>query len=140
MRDSKSTSHITSAITYVNTKSKIKTRGATILNKVKKVHESDVLFPINFDVRTDKDYGEHAGDFRGYLALQGRSKVSILINNWHDIDGSVWTDITGVFIILDEKMVKKKWLGLLVNIGKALRYNSHMIILNILVENQSLHM
>lgn len=36
------------------------------------------------------------------LEVQGRSKISILIDNWHDIDGDLknklWTDIM-VFII-----------------------------------------
>ena len=37
--------------------------------------------------------GEKAYDFLGYIALQGRSKVSILINSWHDIDDELKTDI-----------------------------------------------
>lgn len=73
-----------------------------MLTKVKKAYKSGVRFPINFDIRTDKAYGEHVGDFRGYLALQDRSKVSILIDNWHDVDSdlkdSIWADIT-IFIM-----------------------------------------
>lgn len=41
-----------------------------MLTKVKKAHENNVFFPINFDVRTSKDYGEHAGDFKGDVTLQ----------------------------------------------------------------------
>lgn len=73
-----------------------------MLTKVKKAHESGVCFPVNFDVRNGKAYGEHAGDFKDYLALESRSKVSILNDNWHDVDvdlkDSIWTNIT-VFIM-----------------------------------------
>lgn len=69
-----------------------------MLTKVKKSHKSDVRFLFTFDVRTSKAYGEHVSDFRGSLAVQGRSNVSILIENSHDVDGdlndNIWTDIT----------------------------------------------
>lgn len=56
MGDSTNTSHTTSA----STKSKIKTRGATMMTKVSKAHEIGVLFPIGFCPKICKDYGEHA--------------------------------------------------------------------------------
>lgn len=47
---------------------------------------------INFDLRTEKAYGENTADL----------KMSFLIDNWHEVDGdlkdSIWTDIT-VFIM-----------------------------------------
>lgn len=53
-------------------------------------------------MRTRKTYGKNADDFKGYVVLQGRSKVSILIDSWHEVDGdlkdNIWTDIT-VFIM-----------------------------------------
>lgn len=48
-----------------------------MLTKVKKAHESGVCFQVNFHVRICKAYGEHADDFRGYMVVQGRSKVSL---------------------------------------------------------------
>lgn len=71
----------TSATTSVNTNSKRKTRGITMLTKVTKTHESGVRFQVNFDVRIGKTFGEHADSYRGYMAVQGRSKMNILIDN-----------------------------------------------------------
>ena len=99
MADSTSTSHTTSAANSVNTQSrKRKTRGATMYTKVKKANESGIRYPVRVDAVTGMVEGEKADDFLGYIALQGRSKVSILINSWHDIDDElktdIWTDIT----------------------------------------------
>lgn len=81
MCDSTNTSHRTYATIYVKTKSKRKTRGATMFTKVIKAHENDVCFPINLCPRAGNAYGEHADNFRGYMSVQCRSKVSILIDN-----------------------------------------------------------
>lgn len=102
MSDLTSTSHTTFAAIFVNTKRKRKTRGAAILTKVKKAHEISVALPINFDLRTSKAYGQNYGDFKVYIALQGRNKVIYLIDNWHDTDSdlkyNIQTDIM-VFIM-----------------------------------------
>lgn len=93
---------MTHATTSTNTKRKRKTRRTTIYTKVKKTHEKGIRYPVRVDVATDKAYGEHAENFMGYVALQGRSKVSILWDSWHDIDNdlkdSLWIYIT-VFIL-----------------------------------------
>lgn len=89
MGDSTSTSHTTSATTFVNTKSKKKVRGVTICTKVKKIPQNGVRSLVNFNLRTKKAYGENADDFKDYMTLQARSKVSILVNSWHDIDGEL---------------------------------------------------
>ncbi|CAL5192186.1 unnamed protein product [Lathyrus oleraceus] len=83
--------------------------------KVKKYHKNGVHSPVTVDVATDRAYGEHVEDFMGYIELQGRSKVSILIDSWHDIDeelkNNIWTNVLEVFIIsLENSMVKKKLL------------------------------
>lgn len=49
--------------------------------KVKNIHENDIHFPVRVDVAIGKAYGEHAQDFMGYVALQGRSKVIILLDS-----------------------------------------------------------
>ncbi|KAI5394589.1 hypothetical protein KIW84_061287 [Lathyrus oleraceus] len=86
-----------------------------MLSKVKKSHESSVRFPVNFEERINKAYGEKASDLRGYLTLQGKRKMIILIDNWHVVDGdlkdSIWINIMEVFIVLKDKILKKKWLG-----------------------------
>lgn len=99
--NSTSTTHTT---TSIETQRKRKFRGATmyIYTKVKKSHKNGIRFLIRVDVATDNAYGEHVEDFMYYVALQGRSKVSILLDNWHDDDDdlktSLWTNIT-VFIL-----------------------------------------
>ena len=77
MDNSTSACHTTS----VKIKIKRKIRGVTILTKVTKSHESGVRFLVNFCPRISKAYGEHADSFRGYISVQDRSKVSILIDN-----------------------------------------------------------
>lgn len=81
-----SISHTIYAITSVNTKRKRKTRGATMLTKVTKAHEIGVRFPVSFCLIYGKAYGEYDDNLRCYVAVQGRSKVNILIDNWNDID------------------------------------------------------
>ncbi|CAL5213689.1 unnamed protein product [Lathyrus oleraceus] len=60
-------------------------------------------------------FGEHANSFRGYVSLQVRSKLNILIDNWHgvhdELKDHLWTDITEFFIIPEDDMMKKKWIG-----------------------------
>lgn len=88
--------------TSTNTKCKRKTRGDTMYTKVKKAHEKCIHYLVRVDVATNKAYGEHAEDFTGYVTLQGRSKMSILLDSWHDFDNdlkeNLWTDIT-IFIL-----------------------------------------
>ena len=67
--DLASTSQTTSPATSVYTKSKNKTRGTTMLTKVKKARESSVRSPVNFDIRTAKTYGKNANDFKGCMKL-----------------------------------------------------------------------
>lgn len=52
-----------------------------VCTKGNKAHENDVRSLINFDLRTEKAYGGNADNFKGYVVLQGRSKVIILIYN-----------------------------------------------------------
>lgn len=70
--------------------------------KVTEPHESGVRFPVNFYPRIGKAYGEHVDSFRGYVLVQGRSNVSIFIDDWHKVDGEfkdkLWTNNV-VFII-----------------------------------------
>lgn len=81
-----STYHTTSAATSINIKWKRKTIGTTIYTKVKKAHESGIRYLIIIDIRTNRTYGEHDENFMGYIMLQDRSKVNILIQSWNEID------------------------------------------------------
>ncbi|CAL5211131.1 unnamed protein product [Lathyrus oleraceus] len=91
MADSTSTSNTTSTATSFNKKHKVKIRGVMIYIKVKKAHENSVHYPITVDVAIDRAYGENAEDFIDYIVLQGRIKVSILIDSWHDIGDGLKT-------------------------------------------------
>ncbi|CAL5197031.1 unnamed protein product [Lathyrus oleraceus] len=115
MDDSTSIAHTTFAATSVNTNRRRKTRGAVIYTKVKKYQETIVRYPITIDVATDRAHGEHADNFMGYSVLQGRSKMSILMDSWHDIKeelkDSIWEDVQDVFIVSpDDDNVKNKML------------------------------
>lgn len=77
--------------------------------KVKKAQEIGVRCPITIDVAIKRDFGEHAGDFIGYIVLQGRSKVSILIDNWHDVEkelkDAIWKMFRYFMICLQVYMI-----------------------------------
>lgn len=68
-----------------------------MLTKVIKAHASGVCCPVIFCLRIGKAYCEYVDSFRGYVIVQGRRKVIILIDIWHDVDGGfkdkLWTDI-----------------------------------------------
>ena len=81
MADLTNISHVTSIATFINKKRERKTRGATMYTKMKKAHENNVHYPVTVDIAVDMAYGEHAEDFMGYIPLQGRGKMSILIDN-----------------------------------------------------------
>lgn len=86
MADSTNTSHTIYVATFVNTNCRRKTRGATMYTKVKKIQEVGVHYPVTVDVAIDRAYGEHTDDFIYYIVLQGRSKVNILIDSWHNVE------------------------------------------------------
>ncbi|CAL5185769.1 unnamed protein product [Lathyrus oleraceus] len=76
--NSTSTTHTTISTSI---KCKRKARGITMYTKVKKARENGIRYPIRVDIATNKAYGEHAKDFKGYIVLQGRSKMSILLDS-----------------------------------------------------------
>lgn len=65
--------------------------------KVKKAQETGVRYPVTVGSTTDKAYGEHADDFMGHIALQGKSKVNTLIDSWDDVEeelkDAIWEDV-----------------------------------------------
>lgn len=69
--------------------------------KVKKAYEKGIRYPVTVYVAIGRAYSENVEDFMGYIVLQDRSILSILIDNWYavedDLYNSIWTDIT-VFI------------------------------------------
>ncbi|CAL5191436.1 unnamed protein product [Lathyrus oleraceus] len=129
MTDSTSTSHTTSDATSINTKCKRKTRGCTMYTKVKKAHKSGVCYPNTYYIRSDGAYDENVEDLMGYIVLQSRSKVSILIDNWNEVDedlkDDIWDDVTEVLNVSpDDSMVKKK---LLTYVGERWRgFKTHL--------------
>ncbi|CAL5208240.1 unnamed protein product [Lathyrus oleraceus] len=83
--------------------------------KVKNAHKIGVLYLVIVDAATDMGYGEHTDDFMGYIALQGRSKISILIDSWHDVEedlkDAIREDVHEGFIVNPyDNNVKKKML------------------------------
>lgn len=94
MDDSTNISHTIST----KTKSKIKTRDATMMTKVSKSHESGVCYPVDFYPRNGKNYGENVDGHKSYVLVQDKRKVNILIYNWNEVFGELkdqlCTDIT----------------------------------------------
>ena len=92
MDNSTNTSPITSTYhktTSTTNKSTKKYRGATIMTKLSKSHQSGIMYPIILCPRTYKVYGENGDSFKSYVALKGIRKFSIIINHWNDVPGEL---------------------------------------------------
>lgn len=62
-----------------------------------KVHKTDSNLQVEFYKKTGRFYDENTSTFRSYISFLGRSKVSILIEDWDkvsdDLKTSIWEDI-----------------------------------------------
>ena len=54
---------------------------------------ADRRLPIQFDMQTSKTLGDNNTKFTSYVALLGRSKSSILINEWDHVQETVKNQI-----------------------------------------------
>ena len=74
-----------------------KGRRATRLRELNISRSSDQKLPIQFDMQTGRATGEHKARFTSYVALLGRSKVSILIEDWDHVPetlkNQIWQSI-----------------------------------------------
>lgn len=102
MGDSKCTFHITFDATSINTKIKRKIEVSLCLPRLKNPMKTVFAPRLILNLRSSKTYGENVDDFKGYVALQGRSKLIIWIDDWNEVDSDlkdrIWTDIM-VFIM-----------------------------------------
>lgn len=62
-----------------------------------KIHKTDNNLQVEFYKKTGRFYDENTSTFRSYISFLGRSKVSILIEDWDkvsdDLKTSIWEDI-----------------------------------------------
>ncbi|CAJ2660611.1 unnamed protein product [Trifolium pratense] len=87
-------------------------RGATQMKKLAHALIDGQKLSIEFDESTAKPLGENKTKFRSYVAFLGRSKVSILTDDWDSVDQSVkdeiWTDILKVWDVPHSGFLRKK--------------------------------
>jgi len=75
-----------------------KGRRATRLRNLTVSRNGDHKLPIQFDMNTGKPLGKNRTRFNTFVALLGRSKASILIDNWDHVPkmvkNQIWQTIT----------------------------------------------
>ncbi|GAU15583.1 hypothetical protein TSUD_108410 [Trifolium subterraneum] len=90
-------------------------RGATRMKKLALDLIDGQKLSIEFDESTAKPLGENKTKFKSYVAFLGRSKVSILTDDWDSVDQSVkdeiWTDILKVWDVPHSGFLRKKWVS-----------------------------
>lgn len=66
-----------------------------MMAKLTKARNIDIRLSIDLCLRSGKCYGGHVMDFRSHAALLGRSKKSILLVDWSEVNSklinSIWT-------------------------------------------------
>ena len=79
-------------------------RGGTRLRDLTVSRSSEQRIPIEIDMQTGKASGPNKDKFVSYVALIARSKVSILIDKWKEVEESVknqiWQSILVIIITL----------------------------------------
>ena len=88
-----------------DTQSKRSQRGVTMMPRFTSVRNSSgEKIPIEFDSFYRVVDCEHYCTFKSYVAFLGRSKVSILIDDWKQVDedvkDSIWKDIKVLHTII----------------------------------------
>ncbi|PNX57129.1 hypothetical protein L195_g050244, partial [Trifolium pratense] len=97
-------------------------RGATMMRKLTKVHQSGQRLTVKFDPVTWNVSGAHATTFKSYLAYLARSCCSILKHEWKEVDEEektkLWTDLESYFDIpvinkedRDKDPLRNAWLS-----------------------------
>jgi len=79
------TSHLHKTRTRFRRLPKKKGRHGTRLRELTVSHNANQRLPIQFDMQTGKALGEISTKFTSYVALLGRSKSSILIDDWDHV-------------------------------------------------------
>lgn len=48
-----------------------------MMTKFSKSHQSDIMYSVDFCLRSGKVYGKNAESFKSYTGVRGRNKVTI---------------------------------------------------------------
>ncbi|WJX69378.1 hypothetical protein P8452_53631 [Trifolium repens] len=94
---------------------KRKVRGATRMKKLALDLIDGQKLSIEFDESTGNALGENKTKFKSYVGFLGRSKISILTEDWDSVDQSVkdevWKDILKVWDVPNSGFLRKKWVA-----------------------------
>ena len=75
-------------------------RGGTRLRDLTVSRESEQRIHIDIDIQTGKVSGPKKQKIYSYVALTARSKVSILIDKWHDVEETVKNQIWQSILVM----------------------------------------
>lgn len=76
-------------------------RGATLMKKLALDRIDGQRISIEFDQSLGKPLGENKQKFKSYVGFLGRSKVSVLTEDWDSVDEDVKNDIwTSILVIV----------------------------------------
>ncbi|KAK2370751.1 hypothetical protein QL285_083768 [Trifolium repens] len=94
---------------------KRKVRGATRMKKLALDLIDGQKLSIEFDESTGNALGENKTKFKSYVGFLGRSKISILTEDWDSVDQNVkdevWKDILKVWDVPNSGFLRKKWVA-----------------------------
>nr|WNP90956.1 hypothetical protein [Medicago sativa] len=106
---------------------KKKVRGPTLMKKLALDRTDGQRIPIEFDQSTGKSIGENKTKFKSYLGFLGRSKISILIEDWDSVDANVkdeiWTEILKIWDVPNSGFLRKKWIAYVGERWRAFKTN-----------------
>ncbi|XP_058753581.1 uncharacterized protein LOC131626757 [Vicia villosa] len=90
-------------------------RGATLMKKLALDRTDGQRISIEFDQSIGKPLGENKHKFKSYVGFLGRSKVSILTEDWDSVDedvkNDIWTSILEVWDVPNSEFLRKKWIS-----------------------------
>jgi hypothetical protein len=83
---------------------KKRVRGATRMAQLSVKRLNGQKIPIDFDQRTKKPIGENRKKFKSNVGSIARSKISILVDQWDNVDekikDQIWEDITVILFMI----------------------------------------
>ncbi|XP_022639176.1 uncharacterized protein LOC111242058 [Vigna radiata var. radiata] len=92
-----------------------KCRHATRLKDLTISRSADKRLPIQFDMSTGKVFGDNRARFTSFVALLGRSKASILIDDWdhvpEQVKNQIWETIMLTYDVPNTILLRTKWIS-----------------------------
>ncbi|BAT89122.1 hypothetical protein VIGAN_05281600, partial [Vigna angularis var. angularis] len=99
----------------IHTPTRKKGRSGTRLRELVATRNADHRLPIRFDMQTCKPLGENSTKFISYVALLGRSKASILCDDWdhvpENVKNQIWQSILVTYDVPNTNLLRTKWIS-----------------------------